>query len=197
MGEIRCARCGARRTGSSPHTCDIVQEQTHKVETSPMARHLLRRAGTCSSPKCQHRCPAAAASSALTLTDGATPAQAAHQGTYAVRHRHALDPLAGSRDPFPSVGSETGAPGTTRVDPGRSPRRRWRWRRRRRQRRRQRRRRRRRRRRRQWRVCCCAYVPERLCRRRADVSECFLRCSSRYVARRRRRERDTWVWACG
>ena len=44
VGEIRCARCGACRTGSSPHTCDIIQEQTHKVETSPMAQHLLRRA---------------------------------------------------------------------------------------------------------------------------------------------------------
>mmetsp|Transcript_54655 Transcript_54655/g.131005 ORF Transcript_54655/g.131005 Transcript_54655/m.131005 type:complete len:332 (-) Transcript_54655:245-1240(-) len=43
VGEIRCARCGGIRSGSGPHTCDIVQEQTHKVETSPMARSLLRR----------------------------------------------------------------------------------------------------------------------------------------------------------
>ena len=49
VGEIRCARCGASRSGSDPHTCLVKTQalwqeaEKHKVETSPMARHLLRR----------------------------------------------------------------------------------------------------------------------------------------------------------
>ena len=62
-GEIRCARCGTVRKGSDPHICAIVQQRTPKVETSPMAQTLLRRADTCPAPAAYPLAP--------TQTDGA------------------------------------------------------------------------------------------------------------------------------
>ena len=80
-GEIRCGRCGTVLKGSERHTCAIVQQRTPKVETSPLAQTLLRRADTCPAP--------AASTLAPTQTDGAPPAQAANQGARnADRHAH-------------------------------------------------------------------------------------------------------------
>ena len=80
-GEIRCGRCGTVLKGSERHTCAIVQHRTPKVETSPLAQTLLRRADTCHAP--------AAPTLAPTQADGAPPAQATNQGARkADRHAH-------------------------------------------------------------------------------------------------------------
>ena len=82
-GEIRCGRCGTVLKGSERHTCAIVQRRTPKVETSPLAQTLLRRADTCHAP--------AAPTLAPTQADGAPPAQATNQGARNA-DRHADEP---------------------------------------------------------------------------------------------------------
>ena len=112
-GEIRCGRCGTVLKGSERHTCAIVQQRTPKVETSPLAQTLLRRADTCHAP--------AAPTLAPTQADGAPPAQATNQGARkADRHAHEpkVEPLADSQAQPPCMGSKADAGGGEATERG-------------------------------------------------------------------------------